>query len=79
MQIPLELAFEGCEASDAVRAAIEHEIRQLEKHNHHITVMRQFRASAIFAVKLAVLISQPAMGSAGKASSRRITPALFTR
>ena len=40
MQTPLELAFEGCEASDAVRAAIEHEIRQLEKHNHHITGAR---------------------------------------
>ena len=40
MQIPLQLAFEGCEASDAVRAAIEHEIRQLEKHNHHISGAR---------------------------------------
>jgi hypothetical protein len=40
MQVPLQLAFEGCGASDAVRAAIEHEIRQLEKHNHRITGAR---------------------------------------
>jgi hypothetical protein len=40
MQIPLQLAFEGFEGSDEVRVAIEHEIVQLEKHNHHITGAR---------------------------------------
>jgi ribosome-associated translation inhibitor RaiA len=36
MQLPLQMTFEGCEPSEAARAAIEHEVARLEKHNHHI-------------------------------------------
>ena len=36
MQIPLQLTFEGCEPSEAVRAAVEHEVDRLEKHNQRI-------------------------------------------
>ncbi len=33
MQMPMQLTFEGCEPSEAVRAAIEREIERLEKRN----------------------------------------------
>ena len=36
MQIPLQLTFEGCEPSETVRAAIEHEVDRLEEHNRRI-------------------------------------------
>jgi|ERR1700722_8527108 ribosome-associated translation inhibitor RaiA len=36
MQIPLQLTFEGTEPSEAVRAAIEHEVERLETHNRNI-------------------------------------------
>jgi hypothetical protein len=36
MQTPLQVTFEGSDPSDAVRAAIEHEVERLEKHNHRI-------------------------------------------
>jgi ribosome-associated translation inhibitor RaiA len=36
MQTPLQVTFEGVEASDAVRAAIEREVERLETHNRHI-------------------------------------------
>ena len=36
MQVPLQLTFEGTEPSEAVRALIDREVAQLEKHNHHI-------------------------------------------
>jgi ribosome-associated translation inhibitor RaiA len=36
MQIPLQVTFEGCDASDVVRAAIEREVERLEQHNRHI-------------------------------------------
>ena len=36
MQIPLQVTFEGCNPSEAVRAAIEREVERLEKHNRHI-------------------------------------------
>ena len=36
MQIPLQLAFEGMDPSEAVRVAIEHEVDRLEQHSHHI-------------------------------------------
>ena len=36
MEIPLQVTFEGCNPSGAVRAAIEREVERLEKHNRHI-------------------------------------------
>jgi ribosome-associated translation inhibitor RaiA len=36
MQIPLQLAFEGTDPSEAVRVAIEREVERLERHNQHI-------------------------------------------
>jgi len=36
MQIPLQVTFEGCDPSEAVRAAIEREVERLEQHNRHI-------------------------------------------
>jgi ribosome-associated translation inhibitor RaiA len=36
MQIPLQVTFEGCDASDVARAAIEREVERLEQHNRHI-------------------------------------------
>jgi ribosome-associated translation inhibitor RaiA len=36
MQIPLQVTFEGCDPSDAARAAIEREAERLQKHNRHI-------------------------------------------
>jgi hypothetical protein len=36
MQIPLQLAFEGMDPSEAVRVSIEHEVDRLEQHNRHI-------------------------------------------
>jgi len=36
MQIPLQLAFEGIDPSEAVRVAIEREVGRLEQHNRHI-------------------------------------------
>jgi ribosome-associated translation inhibitor RaiA len=33
MQIPLQISFENAEPSEAVRAAIEHEVERLEKYN----------------------------------------------
>jgi hypothetical protein len=36
MQIPLQISFENAEPSEAVRAAIEHEVERLEKYQHHI-------------------------------------------
>ena len=36
MQVPLQVTFEGTESSEAVRALIDREVAQLEKHNHHI-------------------------------------------
>ena len=40
MQMPLQLTFEGCEPSEAVRAAIEREIERLEKRNRRIVGCR---------------------------------------
>ena len=41
MQIPLQISFENAEPSEAVRAAIGHEVvRRLEKYQHHITGCR---------------------------------------
>src|SRR2546428_13710302 len=40
MQIPLQISFENAESSEAVRAAIGHEVRRLEKYQHHITGCR---------------------------------------
>jgi Sigma 54 modulation protein / S30EA ribosomal protein len=37
MQIPLQIAFQGCEPSDLVRASIEREFERLEVHDRHIT------------------------------------------
>ena len=36
MQVPLEVTFEGIEPSQAARAAIDHEVDRLEKHNRRI-------------------------------------------
>ena len=36
MQIPLQISFENAEPSEAVRAAIRHEVDRLEKYQHHI-------------------------------------------
>jgi ribosome-associated translation inhibitor RaiA len=36
MQTPLQVTFEGCEPSEAVRAAIGREVERLEEHNHRI-------------------------------------------
>jgi ribosome-associated translation inhibitor RaiA len=40
MQIPLQISFENAEPSEAVRAAIGHEVVRLEKYQHHITGCR---------------------------------------
>ena len=40
MQIPLQMTFENAEPSEAVSAAIEHEVERLEKYQHHITGCR---------------------------------------
>jgi len=40
MQIPLQVTFEGCEPSEAVRAGIEREAERLEKHNRRIVGCR---------------------------------------
>ena len=40
MQMPLQLTFEGCEPSEAVRAAIEREVERLEKRNRRIVGCR---------------------------------------
>jgi cold shock CspA family protein len=40
MQIPLQISFENAEPSEAVRAAIGHEVERLEKYRHHITGCR---------------------------------------
>ena len=37
MQSRLQIAFQGCEPSDPVRASIEHEFKRLKTHDHHIT------------------------------------------
>ena len=37
MQIPLQVAFQGCEPSDPVRTSIEREFERLEAHNRRIT------------------------------------------
>jgi len=37
MQTSLLVAFQGCEASDSVRASIEREFERLESHDHRIT------------------------------------------
>lgn len=37
MQIPLQVTFQGCPSSDAIRAAIEREFEWPEAHDHHIT------------------------------------------
>ncbi len=36
MQIPLQITFEGCEPTEAARAAIEHEAARLQEHNRHL-------------------------------------------
>lgn len=36
MQTPLLVAFQGCQSSDAVRAAINREFERLRTHDHHI-------------------------------------------
>jgi ribosome-associated translation inhibitor RaiA len=40
MQIPLQISFENAEPSEAVRAAIGHEVERLEKYQH-----RHYRVS----------------------------------
>ena len=40
MQIPLQISFENAEPSEAVRAAIGHEVERLEKYQHRITGCR---------------------------------------
>src|SRR5438034_10024194 len=40
MQIPLQISFENAEPSEAVRAAIGHEVEPLEKYQHRITGCR---------------------------------------
>src|SRR5256886_16876543 len=40
MQIPLQISFENAEPSEAVRAAIGHEVERLEKYQHPITGCR---------------------------------------
>ena len=40
MQIPLQITFENAEPSEALSAAIEHEVERLEKHQHHVTGCR---------------------------------------
>lgn len=37
MQDALQITFQGCEPSDAVRANIEREFARLETHDHRIT------------------------------------------
>ena len=37
MQSALQIAFQGCEPSDPVRASIEREFERLETHDHRIT------------------------------------------
>ncbi len=37
MQTPLQVAFQGCEPSDAVRESIQRELERLETHDHRIT------------------------------------------
>jgi Sigma 54 modulation protein / S30EA ribosomal protein len=37
MQTSLQVAFQGCEPSDPVRASIEREFERLETHDHRIT------------------------------------------
>lgn len=36
MQIPLQLTFQGIDPSVSARAAVEHEVELLEKHNSHL-------------------------------------------
>jgi ribosome-associated translation inhibitor RaiA len=40
MQIPLQISCEHTDLSEAVRAAIEHEVERLEEYQHHITRCR---------------------------------------
>jgi len=40
MQMPLQISFENAEPSEAVRAAIGHEVERLEKYQHRITGCR---------------------------------------
>ena len=40
MQIPLQITFENAEPSNAINAAIEHEVERLEKYQRHITGCR---------------------------------------
>src|SRR5436305_14571217 len=40
MQIPLQISFENAEPSEAVRAAIGHEVERLEKYQRRITGCR---------------------------------------
>jgi ribosome-associated translation inhibitor RaiA len=40
MQTPLQVTFEGCEPSEAARAAIEREVARLEEHNNRIVGCR---------------------------------------
>ena len=40
MQIPLQISFENVEPSEAIRAAIGHEVERMEKYQHHITGCR---------------------------------------
>lgn len=37
MKTPLQMTFQGCDSSDGVRAAIEHEFERLETHDRRIT------------------------------------------
>lgn len=37
MPIPLQVAFQGCEPTDPVRASIEREFERLQTHDHRIT------------------------------------------
>jgi len=40
MQIPLQISYEHADLSEAVRAAIEHEVERLEEYQHNITGCR---------------------------------------
>jgi ribosome-associated translation inhibitor RaiA len=40
MQIPLQISCENAKLSEGARAAIEHQMKRLEKYEHHITGCR---------------------------------------
>jgi ribosome-associated translation inhibitor RaiA len=80
MQIPLQVMFENAEPSEAVRAAIGHEVERLEKYQHHITgcrvavvaPSRKHRHGAVYRINIWVTIPPHAIKDAFAAARRQI-------